>query len=317
MQWALNNYDPQVYNHSYGNTSSPGTVDAMDQFLDQFSISNAEIQIKSAGNSASYISHPGNGYNTLTVGAFDDKNTIPRSGDTMATFSNYLDPTSAHGDRNKPEVVAPGVNLRVKLLGPPLTSLPVVLQQGSGTSFAAPQVAGLAALIQNMGSGIPASSDPRVHKAAIMATAIFDVEAGTDRDGVGGVSAGKFNQIVDGSRASSWVVSASSTFDISVNLQRGLQAGIDPKMRVVLVWEENPSGAHRPGMPYPAYPQNDWDLLVYKPSGPLVASSASWDNTYEVTEFTVTESGTWTFGIYNVGDSGIPSFMAIFWVPIP
>jgi serine protease AprX len=319
MQWALVNYNPQVYNHSWGNSDSPGTIDSMDQFLDQFSYTNAEIQIKSAGNIGGtcyspgyYVSHPGLGFNTLTVGALDDKNTIPRSGDTVATFSCYGDPTG----RNKPEVAAPGVNLRVKLLGPPKSSPPVVLSQGSGTSYAAPQVAGLAALIENAGK-VASSSEPYVHKAFIMATAIYDVEAGsTNRDGVGGVSAAKFNQLYDNYSANFWrSYTITSTTNISVNLQSGTSY---PKMRAVLVWEENPSGEHRAGMPYPTYPQADWDLIIKRPDNSTAGSSSSARNTYEMVEFTVNQTGTWTFQVLDFSSpAGVSSSLAVVWVPIP
>lgn len=311
MQWAKG-YDCDVYNHSYG-LDTGGAPDSHDQYLDQFAYDNDDLQVKSAGNNASYITSPGHGYNTLTVGGIDDKNTIAHGTDTMYVWSNYLDGTGA---RTKPEVVAPAVDLQWYVWGPPRTGPPALLESGSGTSYAAPQVAGMAALIES--SGWPCGSGlPETQKAAILATAYFNVVSGTDKDGVGSVYAGQLGQVFDLSRAHCYAASRNADFTLTFDLQRAKQGSGNPRMRAVIAWLENPSGIHRSGKPYPNFPQNDWDLTVRRPDNSSAGLSSTTRRTFEWVDFTIDQSGTWSFFINNWGDSGISSYIALVLVHIP
>ena len=105
--------------------------------------------------------------------------------------------------------------------------------------------------------------------------------------------------------------------DFYVDLQDAVNIGGSKKVRVALVWEEDPSGTHRSGLPYPDYPQTDWDLMIYDPDDILVTGSYWTWNTWDVVEFTVDKPGTWRFHINNFGDSGISSKMAVVWAAIP
>ncbi len=106
-----------------------------------------------AGNSGpkrGTITTPGISPNIVTVGAVDDKRTVDISDDVVAEFSSR---GPAHGNIPKPDVVAPGVNVvslntdRNYTGGPRLYSLEKAYTTMSGTSVAAPIVAGIAALI--------------------------------------------------------------------------------------------------------------------------------------------------------------------------
>lgn len=57
------------------------------------------------------------------------------------------------------------------------------------------------------------------------------------------------------------------------------------KIRAVIAWNTTTSYIR-----YPSMPAIDLDLFVYTPGGSLVASSASFDNTYEIVEFTAPET---------------------------
>jgi hypothetical protein len=61
------------------------------------------------------ITSPGKAHNILTVGAYDDNGTTNWSDDVMWSGSPYIHPSSAHSDRQKPEVVAPGVNISASI----------------------------------------------------------------------------------------------------------------------------------------------------------------------------------------------------------
>jgi hypothetical protein len=321
VDWAYTNHTPTVYNHSYGGDSN-GQYTAMDQFLDQHAADNYTFHVVAAGNTSyqcqtgqMYVAPPGLGYNVLTVGATNDNNTVPQAGDTMASFSCWENP-ALHGWPEKPEVVAPGVNIKWKVAGPPSGPAPNIFQTNSGTSFAAPLAAGVATLVENAGSSCYYSVTSG-QKAAILATAAFDIESGRSRDGVGSVFAGTMPEVFNNAFSNCWAGTISTDTDVYVDLQDGVSFSIHKKIRVALVWEEDPSGTHRTGMPYPDYPQMDWDLMIYDPGGNLEVSSLWTWNTWDVVEFTVDQPGTWRFHINDYGGGGFPTKMAMVWAAVP
>ncbi|HEY8362420.1 MAG TPA: S8 family peptidase [Tissierellaceae bacterium] len=137
-------YDTKIINLSLGTPANvPSNKDPICKAVDAATKAGL-IVVVAAGNSGpkeGTILSPGISRNAITVGAVDDKRTIDPSDDTIAPFSSR-GPTIE--GITKPDVVAPGVNIRslsnTKYDG--YTSL-------SGTSMATPLISGSVALLLN------------------------------------------------------------------------------------------------------------------------------------------------------------------------
>jgi hypothetical protein len=148
----------------------------------------------------------------------------------MYVWSHYQGP----GSRDKPEVVAVAGRICT-------TNLNDVDCTAMGTSFAAPQVSGLAALVMTRTGQTRA---PELIKAIIMASAVHNIERDSrlsDRDGVGGIdgslayavaSHGRYGIVVDGwydyKTVFDWSFDVNGYLHYYVPLSRG------EKVRIVL-----------------------------------------------------------------------------------
>jgi len=120
--WAVD-HGSNIINLSFGGTKKDGSSVLQDA-VNYAAAHNVLVVAASGNNSSDQILYPAAFNSVLAVGATDDQ-------DQYATFSNY-----------GPElgVSAPGVNIYSTALGGNYTI-------GSGTSFSAPQVSGLAAIL--------------------------------------------------------------------------------------------------------------------------------------------------------------------------
>ena len=279
----------RAFNLSWG--SNPHlVVSAMDRFYDDIVLNVHRTVVKSAGNNGpgfgdgtGDVTSPGLGYNVLTVGSLDDRNTTSRSDDIMGAYSSYNDPISANGDREKPEVTAPGTLVNSTTIASPWTG-----NIDSGTSYAAPVVTGMAALLMQREPILQAW--PEIVKSITMATAIFNVEGDvrlSDKDGAGGISIDIADDVAR-RIAGNWGSSnytCSSANPLTLDTM-SLAAG--QRIRAVIAWDTNSAYTN-----YGNQPSADIDLRLLGPSATQVAVSDSFDNTYEIIDFTASVAGSY------------------------
>jgi hypothetical protein len=140
MQWAVDE-GAKVVNLSLGAGDSPET-DPLEEAVNRLSADNGVLFVVSAGNAGprrKSLGSPGTAAAALTVGAVDRE-------DGIGSFSS-VGPTA--DGRLKPDITAPGVDIVAAKAAQGVMGAPVAdgYVSMSGTSMAAPHVAGAAALL--------------------------------------------------------------------------------------------------------------------------------------------------------------------------
>lgn len=301
LRWAIRDQHCTVVSQSFHRNTEPGgaTLQADDLLKDWLALRwPYPTIVQAAGNfwlgDADNITPPQDefvnhkGYNSLAIGNHDDT-AAAMSGDSV-----FRNPTTTHGDRELPELAANG------------TGVSANGQTMSGTSFAAPATAGVTALLQDVDNVL--CSWPEGCRAILLAAAGRNVQGNTwwqdvingvdGRDGAGAVDARAGVTIAQQRRwrdapatrhgwdvgtLSSSVVGSDrlATFRYRVVVPSRLL--LLPRVKVALAWDSavTSSGDN----PTASTLTVDMDLLVKDSSGTIVASAASWDNSYEVAEF--------------------------------
>ncbi|WP_101950943.1 S8 family serine peptidase [Mycobacterium sp. 3519A] len=300
LLWAVRDQGCTVISQSFHRSSEPGsaTLQSDDVLKDWLALRwPYPTIVQAAGNfwkgdddaidppEAEYVNHKG--YNTLSVGNHND------SASAMSGDSTFRNPSTAHGDRELPEIAANG------------TWVAAVGENMPGTSFAAPAAAGVVALLQDVDPVL--SSWPEGCRAIMLAAAgrnvrggtwWQDVSAGVDgRDGAGAVDAGAGVAIARQRRRRNasasrhgWDVGTLSssaigrdglaTFRYHIHVPPLLVAA---RVKVALAWDSAVSTFL--GFPLFSRLTVDLDLSVRDSHGAIVGTSASWDNSYEIVEF--------------------------------
>ncbi len=303
----------RALNHSYtlGRSGSPNGTD---RFLDDIVINRWRTVVKSAGNEAGpcrsrtgVVTNPGLGYNILTVGAFDPNFSAAWGDDFMEPCSSWRNPRSRHGDREKPEVAAPGANVWSTING-----FPWIGFFGSGTSAAAPMAtAATALLIQRNGFF---SVWPETVKAVLMATALNNIEGNarlSEFDGAGGLALDRADDVARGALGGfggrSYTCSASRNLDVATFF---LTAGT--RTRAVIAWDTSPGYLF-----YGRQPGADLDLRLIAPNGATVAASLSWDGSTEIVDVVPPTSGFYRLRVNKFRCSSSPRWLGWSWYQGP
>ncbi|MFI6229311.1 S8 family serine peptidase [Micromonospora echinospora] len=175
MQWAAVDQRATVVNMSLGGPDGP-EVDPLEEAVGTLTAQTGALFVISAGNAGSdaSVSSPGSADAALTVGAVD------RS-DALADFSSRG--PRPYDEGIKPDVTAPGVGIVAARaargqIGDPVGDRHVSL---SGTSMAAPHVAGAVALLAQQRPG----ADANQLKALVMASTRWHPEQTIFQQGAG------------------------------------------------------------------------------------------------------------------------------------
>jgi len=326
--WARDRY-ARIMNASFSSEAGQESDDMqwIDRVFDYYARYDNITMIASAGNQlfGNHIGSPAKGYNVIAVGGTDDKNNSAWDDDVIwwdpllqqgSAWNNPKRDDGTYGDREKPEVVAAakGLTLLDEYNEPYVDS---------GTSYSAPQVAGLAALLADRNSDLV--HEPEAMRAIIMASAVHNIEGpsgiptGQDlKDGAGAIDAAVADTIAATGYSDVWqypypACESPCWWSNSVyNNYPGHPGNFPPgtyrwysfkaltgeRIRLALAWVSNPAG---PGSNYWEDPlETDLDLVIFDPDGQFVENghSASNDNSYELVDFVAPKTGYYHVGVW-------------------
>lgn len=290
--WAISpsGGDADVVNLSLIQDTSTGSEEAR-RYFDSVVDEDLRIVVAASGNFSALgtwrVGSPGTGWNVLTVGGTDDRNTSARTDDRIwyvpgSNGSSYLDPPgtawNANGDFNKPNLSAPAVGVR--------TSNGLA---ASGTSVATPIVSGLAAQLVSRAPIL--MSWPETVRSLLIAGAVHrtrmpDGSYNADHEGSGSASGLWANRILnagDGSYGGYRHGGMSGTFSQPISVYGG------QRLRVALTWNSRTSGSSN--LAKTDALASDLDLRVRLPNG-TVYGSYSFDNSYETIDIVSPTAGT-------------------------
>lgn len=298
------NWGARAQNLSWG-ADTNRNLNANDRFYDDMVQNGWRTIVVSAGNNnppfgsgTGNVGSPALAYNVISVGSINDRG----SPWAMSNFSSWRDPNSQHGDREKPELAAPGSNIQ--------TTSGNGLGSNSGTSFSAPMVTGTSALMMRTNGALGVW--PEAVKAILMATATNNIEGGTiwsEFDGAGGINANRANRVAGHSNGT-WGAQGYSCGAASQSIVSSVFVNKGQRVRVAMAWDTNPTFWN---FSYGSRPSADLDMQIIGPLGGGVAGSFSWDNTYEIVDFVAQTTGTHRLRVNKFRCNHTPKWLGWAW----
>jgi hypothetical protein len=307
-----------VVNHSWGETSQNYVMadDFRARYFDTITLSTRRLQTVAAGNwgaKSTLVADPGTAYNIISVGNFNDRNTVPWD-DVMNASSSWQEPTSVHNDRQLPNLSAPGTAINATLIN----QSPYLGWWGdatSGTSWSTPVVTGIAADLMQRDPVL--MEWPVITKAILMVTAVNNIEGQarlSEYDGAGGVAAHYAEEVTRGVNGHWGGLPYTCASPAALNVMNmNLVAG--KRTRVVIAWNSDP--AYGPANGLATQPSADLDLHVIAPGGAVAVRSESFDNNYEIVDFTPGTSGTYAIRANRFRCDRSPQLLGAAWWRLP
>lgn len=294
VEWFIDQ-GVNVINYS-GGVLMTGAYTALDQWVDHIAVQHDVHFVKSAGNDAGNITSPGMAYNVITVGGMTAGGSTNVSDFVLYEDTNYEE-TDLGRRAEKPNLVAPAD----------------VFDPDTGTSYAAPQVAGT---IAQLCSYVPALKVKQSAMGAILtASAAKKVEAVgsgekgdsflssvrvtpqssqiSDREGAGILDARWARGIVSYGNYWSYSINATS-FPYSKTVT--ISATANSVTRVAIFWLKRNTVDHSSNT-VTQLPLADLDLYVYDPNGNLIGCSILSNSNFEIVQFVPQTTGTYTISV--------------------
>jgi hypothetical protein len=273
------------------------------KWVDHIAVQHDVHFVKSAGNRGktennpdgdSYITCPGMAYNVITVGGFNDKNNSVASDDEISDFSSYLE-KSTYNRPEKPNLVAAATNIYIG-------------SNDSGTSFAAPQVAGVIAQLCSyssalktrqtiVGAMLAASSTCKVTGTNPGNTnGIFNSYAVNEqiskKEGAGKLNATAARTVVKNGKYWKETINTSS-FPYTKTVY--ISSTNNTLMRVAIFWlkRNSLSSSDHTVLNVTQIGFSNLNVTVYAPDGTVMGTSATAYSNYEIVQFEPTQTGTY------------------------
>ena len=268
----------QVINYSAGYASTEYIN--FDQEIDNLIYNTKILFVKSSGNTGGNVTSPGKAFNAVTVGNVNTKSSQTSAFNppyNMASSSSYIVNNYLS---NKPEVVAPGTNIRTLSAGGTMS--------GTGTSLSAPHATGvIAQLIQKYYSSINVNNYITYFKARLMIGAnsanvndtnhrLGDSSIFYNAKGAGIIDATSSATPIYGWNKYVKLNSVSSNYYVYL-----FTPPVDYTIRTVLVYEkpENSMITNNYG--------NNFNLYLETPYNVILDSSTSSTNIFEMIQYTI------------------------------
>jgi subtilisin family serine protease len=224
----------------------------------------------------------------------------------MHPTSSYRDPVSLHNDRQKPDVAAPGTAMLSAT-----TATPWIgdhFADGieiTGTSFSAPVVTGISAILMQRNNAL--RFWPEAVRAILMASATHNIEGSarsSDKDGAGGVEATWADYVAQRSVYGDWNGMAYNCSYPQNYTVKSVFLSQGDRLRAVIAWDNPTAYAN-----YANQPSADLDLYLDNASGTPVSSSASYDGTSEIVDFSAPANGWYSIRVHKFRCDLSPNYL--------